>query len=208
MGAFFGAASKREIALDVFFGVDYHSHLGTRRAGMVTWDAHDGFSREIHSIENTPFRTKFEQDLQSFCGTVGMGCISDSDPQPLLVRSHLGVFSLATVGAINNADALIQSFTGVGHQFMAMSSGDVNATELVAALINTQSDLVSGIQYAQDMIEGSLTLLVMTNKGELIAARDKLGRTPVHIGKRDDGFCVSFESFAYDKLGYHDFKEL
>ena len=208
MGAFFGAASRREVALDVFFGVDYHSHLGTRRAGMVTWDAHDGFTREIHSIENTPFRTKFESDLPGFVGTVGMGCISDSDPQPLLVRSHLGVFSLATVGAVNNIDALIKSFTGVGHQFMAMSSGGVNTTELVAALINTQDDLVSGIQYAQDQIEGSLTLLVMTDKGELIAARDKMGRLPVLIGKDDDGYCVTFESFAYGKLGYEDAYEL
>lgn len=208
MGAFFGAASSRDVVLDVFFGVDYHSHLGTRRAGMVVWNGSSGFTREIHSIENTPFRTKFEKDLQGFSGNVGMGCISDSDPQPLLVRSHLGVFALATVGAINNADALIQSFTGVGHQFMAMSSGDVNMTELVAALINTQGDLVSGIQYAQDQIEGSLTLLVMTDKGELIAARDKMGRLPVLIGKDDDGYCVTFESFAYGKLGYVDEYEL
>ena len=208
MGAFFGAASQREIALDVFFGVDYHSHLGTRRAGMVTWDKKSGFSREIHSIENTPFRTKFEKDLPGFEGTVGMGCISDSDPQPLLVRSHLGVFSLATVGAVNNTEALISSFTGIGHQFMAMSSGEVNVTELVAALINTQSDLVSGIQYAQDQIEGSLTLLIMTDQGELIAARDRMGRLPVLIGKDDDGYCVTFESFAYGKLGYMDEYEL
>ena len=208
MGAFFGAASRREIALDVFFGVDYHSHLGTRRAGMVVWNRKSGFTREIHSIENTPFRTKFEGDLPGFVGTVGMGCISDSDPQPLLVRSHLGVFSLATVGAVNNADALIESFTGPGRQFMAMSSGAVNTTELVASLINTQDDLVSGILYAQDQIEGSLTLLVMTDKGELIAARDRMGRLPVLIGKDDDGYCVTFESFAYGKLGYVDEYEL
>ena len=208
MGAFFGATSHRDVALDVFFGVDYHSHLGTRRAGMVSWDANAGFTREIHSIENTPFRTKFEGDLPGFIGTVAIGCISDSDPQPLLVRSHLGVFALATVGAVNNADALIESFTGAGRQFMAMSSGDVNVTELVAALINTQSDLVSGIQYAQDQIEGSLTLLIMTDEGELIAARDKMGRLPVLIGRDDDGYCVTFESFAYGKLGYVDAYEL
>jgi len=208
MGAFFGAASRREIALDVFFGVDYHSHLGTRRAGMVAWDAREGFTREIHSIENTPFRTKFEKDLPGFVGTVAMGCISDSDPQPLLIRSHLGVFALATVGAVNNADEIINTFMGVGHQFMAMSSGGVNMTELVGALINTQDSLVEGIQYAQEQIEGSLTLLVMTEKGELIAARDRMGRLPVLIGKDDDGYCVTFESFAYGKLGYVDEHEL
>ena len=208
MGAFFGVASKREIALDLFFGVDYHSHLGTRRAGMVTWDVHDGFSREIHSIETVPFRAKFEDDLPSLKGCSGIGCISDSDPQPLLIRSHLGVFALATVGAVNNADQLVKSFTGVGHQFMAMSSGAINVTELVGALINTQRDLVTGIQYAQDQIEGSLTLLVMTEKGELIAARDKMGRLPVLIGRDDDGYCVTFESFAYGKLGYADEYEL
>ena len=208
MGAFFGAASSRDVVLDVFFGVDYHSHLGTRRAGMVIWDGSHGFQRGIHSIENTPFRTKFEKDLSGFSGEVGIGCISDSDPQPLLVRSHLGVFALTTVGAVNNAEQLIDSFTGIGHQFMAMSSGDVNMTELVAALINTQSDLVSGIQYAQEQIEGSLTLLIMTEKGELIAARDKMGRLPVLIGKDDDGYCVTFESFSYGKLGYVDEHEL
>ena len=175
---------------------------------MVVWNRKSGFTREIHSIENTPFRTKFEGDLPGFVGTVGMGCISDSDPQPLLVRSHLGIFSLATVGAVNNADALIESFTGPGRQFMAMSSGAVNTTELVASLINTQDDLVSGILYAQDQIEGSLTLLVMTDKGELIAARDRMGRLPVLIGKDDDGYCVTFESFAYGKLGYVDEYEL
>ena len=173
MGAFFGAVSHRDVTLDVFFGVDYHSHLGTRRAGMVLFDQERGFQREIHSIENTPFRTKFERDLLGFCGTTGMGCISDSDPQPLLVRSHLGVFTLATVGAINNTDELIASFTSTGQQFMAMSSGEVNTTELVAALINRKEDLVSGIRYAQEMIEGSLTLLIMTADGALICARDR-----------------------------------
>ena len=208
MGAFFGAVSRRDVTLDVFFGVDYHSHLGTRRAGMVSWDAQSGFTREIHSIENTPFRTKFEKDLSTFEGTCGMGCISDSDPQPLLVRSHLGLFAISTVGAINNADELVDSFSHVGHQFMAQSSGEVNTTELVAALINTQSDLLTGIQYAQEQVEGSLTLLVMTEAGELIAARDPMGRLPVLIGKDEDGYCVTFESFAYGKLGYVDEHEL
>ncbi len=208
MGAFFGAASKRDVVLDVFFGVDYHSHLGTRRAGMVFCDGEGRFKKEIHSIENTPFRTRFEGDLPSFHGNCGMGCISDSDPQPLLVRSHLGVFAIATVGAVNNAEQLINAFSHVGHQFMAQSSGEVNTTELVAALINTQEDLVTGIKYAQEQIEGSLTLLVMTRDGELYAARDDMGRLPVLIGKDDDGYCVTFESFAYGKLGYVDEYEL
>ncbi|MBQ6491414.1 MAG: amidophosphoribosyltransferase [Atopobiaceae bacterium] len=208
MGAFFGAASKRDVVLDVFFGVDYHSHLGTRRAGMVFCDGEGRFKKEIHSIENTPFRTRFEADLPSFHGNCGMGCISDSDPQPLLVRSHLGVFAIATVGAVNNAEELIEVFSHVGHQFMAQSSGEVNTTELVAALINTQEDLVTGIKYAQEQIEGSLTLLVMTRDGELYAARDDMGRLPVLIGRDDDGYCVTFESFAYGKLGYVDEYEL
>ncbi len=208
MGAFFGAVSHRDVVLDVFFGVDYHSHLGTRRAGMIMHDDEDGFQREIHSIENTPFRTKFENDLQSFHGTSGIGCISDMDPQPLLVRSHLGFFALSTVGCIKNEAELIKTFEHVGHQFMAMSDGGVNQTELVAALINTQKSLVEGIQYAQEAIEGSLTLLVMCEDGSLVAARDKMGRLPVLIGKDDDGYCVTFESFAYGKLGYADEHEL
>ena len=175
---------------------------------MVMCNPDGGFQREIHSIENTPFRTKFEKDLSTFEGTCGMGCISDSDPQPLLVRSHLGLFAISTVGAINNADELVDSFSHVGHQFMAQSSGEVNTTELVAALINTQSDLLTGIQYAQEQVEGSLTLLVMTEAGELIAARDPMGRLPVLIGKDEDGYCVTFESFAYGKLGYVDEHEL
>ena len=208
MGAFFGVASGRDVALDVFFGVDYHSHLGTRRAGMVMRAIDGTFERQIHSIENTPFRTKFERDLATLHGNSGIGCISDSDPQPLLVRSHLGLFALATVGFISNANELITSFTGPGHQFMAMSSGGVNSTELVAALINTQDSLLAGIQYAQERIEGSLTLLVMREDGSLIAARDRMGRLPVLIGKDDDGHCVTFESFSYGKLGYVDEHEL
>ncbi|MEE0026770.1 MAG: amidophosphoribosyltransferase, partial [Atopobiaceae bacterium] len=208
MGAFFGAASRRDVTLDVFFGVDYHSHLGTRRAGMVMRDGNGKFEREIHSIENTPFRTKFERDLEILRGCSGIGCISDSDPQPLLVRSHLGVYAIATVGYIGNSDAIIQSFVDKRGQLMAMSSGDVNATELVAALINTQDSLLEGIQYAQEQIEGSLTLLIMTQDGSLIAARDRMGRLPVLIGKDDDGYCVTFESFSYGKLGYVDEHEL
>ncbi|MBE6887888.1 MAG: amidophosphoribosyltransferase [Ruminococcaceae bacterium] len=209
MGGFFGAVSKRDCVLDIFFGVDYHSHLGTKRGGMIIHDIEDGFQRQIHSIENTPFRTKFENDLLSFHGNSGIGCISDSDPQPLMIRSHLGLYALTTVGIINNSDELIEKyFQNHGNQFMAMSSGKVNSTELVASLINEKEDLVSGILHAQDEIEGSMTLLVMTSEGEIIAARDKMGRLPVLIGKNDDGYCVSFESFAYHKLGYEDCYEL
>ena len=208
MGAFFGAVSQRDVTLDVFFGVDYHSHLGTRRAGIVMLDAEDGFQREIHSIENTPFRTKFERDLQAFHGSSGIGCISDMDPQPLLVRSHLGLFALSTVGFIKNEAEIIKTFTHIGHQFLAMSDGRVNQTELVAALINTQDSLVEGIRYAQETIEGSLTLLVMREDGSLVAARDVMGRLPVLIGSDDDGYCITFESFAYGKLGYEGVYEL
>ena len=208
MGGFFGAVSKRDCVLDVFFGTDYHSHLGTRRGGMVLYDREKGFQRQIHSIENTPFRTKFEKDLAEFRGCCGIGCISDTDPQPLLVRSHLGLYAISTVGIINNAEDLVERyFSDHGHQFMAMGSGKVNSTELVAALINQKDDLVSGIRYAQEQITGSITILLLTSEG-IIAARDRLGRLPVLIGQDDQGCCVSFESFAYRKLGYHDAHEL
>lgn len=208
MGAFFGAVSRRDVVLDVFFGVDYHSHLGTRRAGMVSCLPEGGFKKEIHSIENTPFRTRFDHDLPGFRGTCAMGCISDMDPQPLLVRSHLGVYAISVVGNITNFDALVDELTSAGAQFMAMSSGNVNMCELVAALVNSQDNLLDGIRYAQEKIEGSLTLLIMTEDGHLVAARDRMGRLPVLMGKDDDGYCVSFESFAYGKLGYADEHEL
>ena len=209
MGGFFGAVSNRDVALDVFFGVDYHSHLGTKRGGMVVYGEETGFVREIHNIENTPFRTKFEGSLHEFKGNIGMGCISDTDPQPLLVRSHLGLFAISTVGIINNTDELVRTyFSDHGHQFMAMSSGKVNDSELVAALINMKENLVEGIHYAQEMIDGSVTILIMTPDG-ILAARDKLGRLPILVGKHEDGsLCVAFESFAYQKLGYTDAYEL
>ncbi|MDE6259914.1 MAG: amidophosphoribosyltransferase [Oscillospiraceae bacterium] len=207
MGGFFGAISKRDVTLDIFFGVDYHSHLGTRRGGMIIYDKEDGFQRQIHSIENTPFRTKFENDLEKFHGTAGIGCISDTDPQPLLVRSHLGLFAISTVGIINNADALVEEYFNGRTQFMAMSSGKVNSTELTAALINQKGSLVEGIRHAQEVIDGSSTILILTPDG-IVAARDKLGRLPVLIGKNEDGCCVSFESFACTKLGYDSAYEL
>ena len=209
MGGFFGAIAKRDVKYDVFFGVDYHSHLGTRRAGMIIHDAEDGFQRQIHSIDNTPFRTKFEKDLVKFHGTMGIGCISDQDPQPLMVRSHMGVYAICSIGIINNADELVEEYCKItGNQFMAMSSGKVNMVELLAALINQKQDLVEGIRYAQSRIDGSATILMMTDN-KLIAARDALGRLPVLIGKHEtDGYCVSFESFAYIKQGYEDCYEL
>ena len=208
MGGFFGTISKQDCVLDVFFGVDYHSHLGTRRGGMIVYDRKSGFQRQIHNIENTPFRTKFEKDITKFHGRSGIGCISDTDPQPLLVRSHLGLYAITTVGIINNAEELVERyFSDYGHQFMAMSSGAVNSTELTAALINQKGSLVEGIRYAQESIEGSSTILLLTEDG-IIAARDKLGRLPVLIGRNDEGCCVSFESFAYQKLGYANAYEL
>ena len=209
MGGFFGAISKQDCVLDIFFGVDYHSHLGTRRGGMAIYDeASGGFQRQVHNIENTPFRTKFEGDLSDFRGHSGIGCISDMDPQPLLVRSHLGLYAITTVGIINNDEELVQQyFSDHGHQFMAQSSGKVNASELTAALINQKDSLVEGIRYAQEIIQGSSTILLLTQDG-IIAARDKLGRLPVLVGQNDQGCCVSFESFAYQKLGYHTAYEL
>ncbi len=208
MGGFFGAISKRDCVLDLFFGVDYHSHLGTRRGGMVMYDGKNGFQRQIHNIENTPFRTKFEKDIAAFHGLSGIGCISDTDPQPLLVRSQLGLYAITTVGIINNEDELVSKFfSDGGHQFLAMSSGRVNSTELVAALINQEDDLVSGLLHAQEVIDGSLTALVLTPDC-IYAARDKMGRLPVLVGKDGNGHCISFESFAYHKLGYEDAYEL
>ena len=208
MGGFFGAISRKNCKHDVFFGTDYHSHLGTRRGGMAFYDKEKGFQRQIHNIENTPFRTKFEGDLNKLDGTAGIGCISDTDPQPLLVRSHLGMFAIAVVGIINNAEELVQqTFSGPGHQFMAMSSGKVNSTELTAALINQKETLVEGIRHAMDVTDGSCTLLILT-KDSIIAARDKMGRLPIVIGKNEDGCCAAMESFACQKLGYLPFYNL
>lgn len=209
MGAFFGVASKRDCVLDIFFGVDYHSHLGTLTGGMLIHDKEKGFNRQIHSISNTPFRTKFEPDLPDFKGCSGLGCISDTDPQPLLVRSRLGVYGIVTVGIIKNAEELVaKHFEEYHHQFQAMSNGKVNVTELVASLISEKDNFVDGIRHVQEVIEGSMTILILTDKGEIIAARDKVGRLPIHVGKDADGYCVSFESFAYHKLGYEDAYEL
>lgn len=208
MGGFFGVASKENCIFDLFFGTDYHSHLGTRRAGMALYDAEAGFNRAIHNIENTPFRTKFDKDVNKMYGTLGIGCISDYEPQPLIIRSHHGTYAITTVGRINNKDEIVSEIfqNGRGH-FLEMSGGDINATELVAAVINQRDNLVEGIQYAQELIDGSMTILIMTPKG-IYAARDRMGRTPVTIGRKDEAFCVSFESFAYLNLGYVPEREL
>ena len=208
MGGFFGAVSKRDIVLDTFFGVDYHSHLGTKFGGMTIYHPEKGFQRQIHNITNTPFRTRFEPDIADMKGNCGIGCISDDDPQPLLLRSHLGLFAITTVGIINNADDLIERyFSNNNSQFLAMGSGKVNSTELVGALINRKQSIVEGIRYAQDIIQGSETIMLLQPDG-IIVARDKLGRLPVLIGKDENGYCVSFESFVYHKLGYEDHYEL
>lgn len=207
MGGFFAVASKESCVLDLFYGTDYHSHLGTRRGGMAV-HGESGFSRAIHNIQNSPFRTKFERDVEELEGNLGIGCISDFEPQPLLVHSHLGSFSITTVGKINNSDELVKECFESGHtHFLEMSGGTINPTEITAALINQKPDIVEGLRYAQEKIKGSMTILLLTPKG-IYAARDKVGRTPVIIGKKDDGFCASFESFAYLNLGYEDYKEL
>ena len=207
MGGFFGVASKNDCVLDLFYGLDYHSHLGTRRGGMAVYGA-GGFDRAIHNIENSPFRTKFERDASSMEGNLGIACISDYEPQPLLIQSHLGSFAITTVGKINNFEELVGEIykDGPAH-FQEMSGGQVNATELVAALICKKDSIVEGIRYIQSIIDGSMSLLLMTQDG-IYAARDRLGRTPVVIGKREDGYCISFENFAYFNLGYADHKEL
>lgn len=208
MSGFFGVASKDSCVLDLFFGTDYHSHLGTRRAGLAVYGSEDGFSRSIHNIENSPFRTKFDHDLDSFKGNLGIGCISDFESQPLLVHSHLGTFALTTVGKINNLDALREHcFQNGTTQFFEMSSGGVNPTELVAALINQKHSITEGLKYVQDLVEGSMSVLVLTKTG-LYAARDKEGRTPIIIGEKDNGYCATFESSAFLNLGYHHYKDM
>ncbi len=207
MGGFFGVASSEDCVFDLFFGVDYHSHLGTRRGGMTVY-GENGFNRSIHSIENSPFRTKMEKEIKDMSGWYGIGCISDYEAQPLIIRSHHGTYAITTVGKICNSEELINKLFDEGYvHFQEMSSGEVNATELVAALINTKDNLIEGIQYVQDIVEGSLSLLLLNEKG-VYAARDKVGRTPVVVGKKEEGFCVSFENFAYKNLGYKDYKEL
>lgn len=207
MGGFFAVTSKEDCVFDLFFGTDYHSHLGTRRGGMAVYGK-NGFDRAIHNIENSPFRTKFEKDVNEMEGNFGIGCISDYEPQPLIVRSHHGTFAITTVGKINNTDAIVAEIFKAGNtHFLEMSGGDINATELVAAIINQRDNIVEGIKYAQELIDGSMSIMILTPKGVYLA-RDKVGRTPIAIGKKEGAFCAAFEAFAYLNLGYTDYKEL
>lgn len=209
MGGFFGITSKKECVLDVFFGVDYHSHLGKARAGMASFNVEDGFTREIHNIENSPFRTKFDNITTRLKGNACIGCISDDDPQPLLIRSKFGVYAIAMVGHIANGEKLVnEQVKANAVVFQTRSGNKVNSIEIVASLIDEKDSLEEGIRYAQSRIEGSCSLLLLFENGHLVTARDKDGRLPVKIGKKNDGFCVSFESFAYEKLGYESYKEL
>ena len=209
MGGFFGAVCNRDAISDVFFGTDYHSHLGTKRAGMAAYDTEIGLQREIHNISNSPFRTRFEHIFDEMQGTAAIGCISDSDPQPLLICSNLGKYAICVIGIINNADELIKKhLSETGGHFNAMTGGKVNGTELVAALIDQKKTFCEGLLFAQEVIEGSATILILRDGGTLIAARDRMGRTPMLVGKGEDGYCVAFESFAYKKLGYDDEREL
>ncbi len=209
MGGFFGAVNKTDVIGDVFFGTDYHSHLGTRRGGIAAFDSVIGLQRDIHNIQNSPFRTKFENIFEEMFGTAAIGCISDYDPQPLLIRSKMGTYAICFIGVINNSDELIKLCLDIsGNHFDAMTGGKVNSIELVAALINQKDNFVDGIKHAQNLIDGSATILILTDNGRLIAARDKMGRLPILVGKNEDGFCAALESFSYQKLGYEDFKEL
>lgn len=209
MGGFFGAATKHDAIGDVFFGTDYHSHLGTRRGGMAAYNTQTGLQRDIHNIENSPFRTKFENIFEEMHGESAIGCISDSDPQPLLIRGEMGTYAICTIGIINNSEKLIERFiTSKGGHFSVMTGGKVNSTELIAALINQKESFAEGIKFAQEVIDGTASILILKEGGSIIAARDRLGRLPVLIGKNKEGFCASFESFAYEKLGYEFYKEL
>ena len=209
MGGFFGAASKNDCVFDLFYGTDYHSHLGTRRAGLVVYDREKGFDRAIHNIEHASFRSKFEGDAAKMTGFLGIGSISDYEPQPLIIRSHHGTYAITTVGKINNAKELTEYlFSNGNSHFLEMSGGDINATELTAALINQREGLIDGIVHAQNMIDGSLSMLIMTKEG-IYGARDRFGRTPLVIGKHEDeGYCFALESFSFHNLEYESEKEL
>ena len=207
MSGFFGVASKEDCVFDLFYGVDYHSHLGTRRAGMAVWSEVTGFDRSIHNIENAPFRTKFSSESNSMQGNLGIGCISDYEAQPIFIRSHHGSFAITTIGKINNTDEILEKYITKQCHFFEMGNGEVNPTELVAAMINQKDNFIEGIRFAQDVIQGSLSMLILTPLG-IYAARDRMGRTPIVTGKKNGSFCASFESYAYLNLGYSDYREL
>ena len=208
MGGFFGAATRGDCVSDVFFGTDYHSHLGTRRGGLTAYSPQKGFQRSIHSIENSPFRTKFEADVEGMSGNMCIGCISDNDPQPILLRSKMGLYAVCTVGIINNAKELTEKLISTNSaSFETMTSGNINTSSIIGALISQKDNFVEGIRFAQSQIAGTASLMILTPHG-IIAARDKMGRLPIIIGKREDGYCLSFESFAFEKLGYETYREL
>ncbi len=208
MGGIFGVASKSDCSLDLFFGVDYHSHLGTRRGGLAVVSENGKIQRSIHNIQNSPFRTKFEKDIEELKGKIGIGCISDFEPQPLLVQSHLGSFAITTVGIVSNKDELVKEILNKGKtHFLEMSGGEINQTELIIALMDQKDTILEGIQFVQQVVKGSMTMLVMTNEG-IYCARDRLGRTPIQIGHKEGAYCASFENFAYANLGYKDYYEL
>ena len=209
MGGFFGAVCKRDVISDVFFGTDYHSHMGTRRGGMAAYAEDEGLQREIHNIQNSPFRTKFDKIFDDMHGTAAMGCISDYDPQPLLIRSTLGTYAICMIGIINNAKTIIDQYLSFTHgHFQAMTGGAINSTEILASLINQKGDFAEGIKFAQSVIDGTANILILKNDGSIIAARDKVGRLPVIIGKGEDGYCVTMESFAAHKLEFEIEREL
>lgn len=207
MGGFFGVASKEDCVFDLYFGIDYHSHLGTRRAGMAVYDSKDGFDRSIHNIENAPFKTKFSDESTHMHGNLGIGCISDYEAQPILVRSHHGTYAITSVGKINNAEELVNTAISSNAHFFEMHNGGINQTELVASIINQKENFIEGIKYVHEIIDGSISMLILTPKG-IYASRDKDGKTPIIIGEKDSGYCATFESFAYLNLGYHDYREL
>ncbi len=209
MGGFFGVVSKNDIVSDVFFGTDYHSHLGTATGGIAIYDENRGLQRVIHNISNSPFRAKFEHIFEDMEGNSAIGCISDSDPEPLLIRSNIGNYAICTIGIINNSETLIKNYLSYsGGHFSTMSGGKINTTELVASLINQKSNFIDGIKFAQAQIEGSMSIMILKEDSNIIVARDKFGRLPILIGKSEDGYCASFESFVYKKLGFEDEKEL
>lgn len=202
MGGFFGVVSKADCVADLFFGTDYHSHLGTMRGGLAVLSPH-GFQHAIHDISNAQFRSKFADDFKNFAGNAGIGVISDSEDQPLIIASHLGVFAIVTVGVVTNLNELVQEmFTKFHVDFSEMSRGGINPTELVASLINTQDSYEQGVRYVQDRVEGSCSILLLTSKGVLYAARDRYGRTPVIVAKKEGTVAVAMESCCFPNLGY------
>lgn len=209
MGAIFGIVSKKDCLSDVFFGTDYHSHLGTRRGGLAAYDKDLGLQRKIHNIQNAPFRTKFENIFEEMKGNTVVGCISDYDPQPLMIRSKLGTFAMCVVGNINNYEELIKNFLDTtGGHFSVATGNRINEVELVASLISQKDNFVDGIKFANDVIDGTASIVILKEGGNVIAARDKMGRLPIQLGKNEDGFCFSFESYAFEKMDYEKYREL